>query len=158
MARGAAYLALALAKGCGRLRCSHPSLPAADAGFLCALHYHAPLGGHRCVAAECAPVVQITEVCLRTKVYGGYHSGRVVVLPENVRENDYITLPRDLPAGEMFQPGRTNPEMHANALTYQLRESTVGNGKYLSCVANPPRFIRSVTVPPVPSAGITINL
>ena len=95
---------------------------------------------------------------MRVKVYGGYHSGRVVVLPEGARQDDYITLPRDLPAGEMFQPGRTHPELHRNALTYQLRESSAGNGKYLSCVASPPRFIRSVTVPPVPSAGVTINL
>jgi hypothetical protein len=158
MARASPHVALALAKGCGRLPRSHPSLPAAHAGFLHALHYHAPLGGYRCLAAERSPVVQIAEVCLRVKVYGGLHGGRVLELPDTAREGDYITLPIDLPDGEMFGRGRSNPERHQSERSYRLVESAVSHEKYLSCVADSPRFITSVTVPPVPSRGITINL
>jgi hypothetical protein len=159
LAHGAAHVALALAQGRGRLRRSDPALLAADASFIRALHYYAPLGGYRCLAAECASPVQITEVCLRVKVYGGYHSGRVVVLPAEARAGDFITLPLDLPAGEMFQPGRTHPNLHRTKITYKLLRSIRDAGSmYLSCVADAPRFIRSVTVPPVPATGITITL
>lgn len=96
---------------------------------------------------------------MRVKVYGGLHSGRVLELPDTARENDYVTLPNTLPAGEMFQPGRSHPEMHTGNTTYQLIESRrLDRGKYLSCVANAPRFIRSVVVPPATTAGITITL
>lgn len=155
LAQPEADLALALAKGRGRLRCVHPILPAADAGFIRTLHYYAPLGGYRCLAAERASPIQITEVCLRVKVFGGYHSGRVLELPETAMQNDYITLPLDLPAGLMFQAGRTAPELHVSRTTYQLMEGS--NGKYLGVVTSP-RFIRSVTVPPSSPSGITITL
>jgi len=159
MAHGTPHVAVALAKGRGRLCRSHPILPATGAGFIRALHYHTPLGGYRCWSAECAPTVQIEEVSLRVKVYGGLHSGRVLELPDTARQNDHVTLPVELPAGEMFQPGRTHPSVHISKTTYQLLESAVApHTKYLACVANPPRFIRSVTVPPVRATGITISL
>lgn len=158
MAHAEAHMALALAQGCGRLRCSHSILPAADAGFIRALHYYAPLGGYRCLAAERASPIQIAEVCLRVKVYGGYHSGRVLDLPDTAREGDFIALPLDLPAGLMHQSGRSNPSLHTGELTYQLVESIAGSREKYLAVAPARRMIRSVTVPPASPAGITISL
>jgi hypothetical protein len=158
LAHAEAHVAFALAKGCGRPRCSHSPLSAADADFIRALHYYTPLGGYCRSTAECAPTVQITEVCLRVKVYGGYHSGRVLDLPDTARRGDYIELPLDLPAGLMFQQGRSNPSRHETERTYQLTESTFGTrDKYLA-VTQTRRMIRSVTVPPASNAGITISL
>jgi hypothetical protein len=82
----------------------------------------------------------------------------VLDLPDTARQGDYIELPLDLPAGLMFQQGRSNPSRHETERTYQLTESTFGTrDKYLA-VTQTRRMIRSVTVPPASNAGITISL
>lgn len=98
---------------------------------------------------------------MRVKVYGGLHHGRVLVLPEGAREGDYVSLPPTLPAGEMYNAGRSNPEEHANERTYVLRASqTAPYTKYLTTVEPPrtPRFVRAVDVPPPPMIPVTVHL
>lgn len=85
---------------------------------------------------------------MRVKVFGGLHSGRVLILPNDSQAGDFVTLPADLPAGRMFQSGRTTPEAHTDEITYKLRESRSRPGAlYLSYTADAPRFIRRVSVP-----------
>lgn len=93
---------------------------------------------------------------MRVKVFGGLHSGRVLILPRSARAGDFISLPDELPAGRMFQSGRTTPDEHMGETTYKLRESAARPGAlYLSYVENAPRFITSVSVP---QRRITITL
>jgi hypothetical protein len=93
---------------------------------------------------------------LRVKVYGGLHHGRVLVLPEGTREGDLVELPETLPAGEMFGPGRTHPDMHRNSRLYKVTENTVGTEKYLANISG--RFVRTVDVPPPTTIPVTVHL
>jgi hypothetical protein len=94
---------------------------------------------------------------LRVKVFGGLYHGRVLVLPEGTREGDLVELPATLPAGEMFAPGRSHPELHTQARFYRVTASIGQPGSfYLSNISA--RFVRMVDVPPPTTVPITVHL
>jgi hypothetical protein len=134
---------------------SHPSLLAADASFIRALHYHAPLGGYRC---------QRSRVRISCSDRGGLSESQSLMAATTVAEcwtcltrhaRATTSRCRDLPAGEMFQPGCTHPELHVRQPHVPAAQVKLSGEppEVPRHVCQRPRFIRSVTVPPVHRCG-----
>jgi hypothetical protein len=79
----------------------------------------------------------------------------VLELPDDTQWGDIVELPVTLPAGEMFQAGRTHPELHIETRVYEVAESR-DRGKYLA--NRPMRFVRTVNVPPPNTIPVTVHL
>ncbi len=68
---------------------------------------------------------------IRVRVYDGPHHGRILVIPSNAR---HIMLPNPMPAGEMWGPGRSQPETFKDKeYTYEVRTANSGT-PYLAYV------------------------